>query len=233
MLDFDHTTAGEFASFGRWLWQRSEGHTTHEQTSQFITEALFNEFVLDGDPQLALVRIFRLVYPNDFPPDLRQVLDARAPSALALTGSYGIEEEWCSRHDSRQHKAFSLNRLASPAEFPMFAEVLRQLGVNLRLLSEGGRLEMRDTMGTYFVGDTTRSALFPSQDTFIRPYGIRSALGFGGFIYDIDSEIALYVLIAFSRVPITPDAAGRFFTMQPFVGSALASQAAHTSIFAR
>jgi hypothetical protein len=109
--------------------------------------------------------------------------------------------------------------------------VLGQLGVDLQLLSKGERLEMSDYMGTYYIREAPRCTAFPSQETFIEPYGIQSAVGFGGFIYDLNNEIALYLLTAFSRVSITPDTAESFFTLQSFVGSALASQPEHNGVF--
>ncbi len=231
MLDFDHTTLAEFRDFGRWLWQRADHYATHEEVSQFIAETLFSEFVLNGDPQLALVRIFRLVYAPELPPDLLQTMDPAEQAALVLTGTCGIEDSWCSRHSSQRHKAVPFSRLASSVEFPMFTEVLGQMGVDLQLLSEGMRLEMSDYMGTYYIPEAPRCTAFPSQKSFIEPYGIQSAVGFGGFIYDLGSEITLYLLSAFSRVPITPEAAERFFVIQPFVGAALASQPESIGVF--
>jgi hypothetical protein len=230
MLDFNRSREADFQDFGRWVWQQSEQFLTHEQVSQFITAALFEEFIVNGEAQLALVRIYRLMYTEELPNDLRYRVPPGERVVLALSGTFGIELNWCDRRLSRGHQLLPLSRTVISHKIPMFQEMLVQCGVELDDLRQGviGPDHFRSQ---FFVHNAVNSPLLPAQSDFIHPYCIQSEIGFGGYVPGFVDRHCLYFLTAFSCVPISPDAAQRFFTMQDYIGTALANQSHFVSIF--
>lgn len=231
MLDFQRSTYDDFYELGRWLWQESGQYSTHEAISQFVVETLYREFVVDGNPQLALVRVFRLVHADDLPTKLRALVPADDHYVFTLTGSYGMEANWCHRTRSAAHQAISLNRIAFTDNVPMFLDIFDQLSINMDRLRDAGEVTMHGYKGSYYIPDAPQHNSLADQDNFIVPYGIRSVIGFGGHIQDLNREQSLFILAAFARVPITADAADHFLAMQDHVAASLASREGHTSVF--
>ena len=62
------------------------------------------------------------------------------------------------------------------------------------------------TYNVFYVPEALGSEAIPAQDEFVRPHGIRSALGCGGINFNGE----LYAVILFSRVPIPQESADRF-----------------------
>jgi hypothetical protein len=62
------------------------------------------------------------------------------------------------------------------------------------------------TCNVFHVPDARDSPYVPDQAEFVRPYGVRSVLGFGGVLAPMD----VYVVILFSRAPISRGAANLF-----------------------
>jgi hypothetical protein len=84
----------------------------------------------------------------------------------------------------------------------MVASVLRGLGVEVDAVVGPpgpalGRLRHR-LLGVFHVEHAEGSPLLPDQDRFVRPYGVRSAVGFGGVLPSGE----LYEVLGFARVPI-------------------------------
>ena len=84
------------------------------------------------------------------------------------------------------------------------------------------------TCNVFHVPNAQGSPYVPDQEDFVRPYGIASVLGFGGLLGPMD----LYVVIVFSKAPITRGWAGLFRAISHSVKLALqplAGQPAGTS----
>lgn len=223
MLNFTSSTPQDFSDFGRQLWLKKNTFASHEQVSQYIVEQLYQEFLTDdGQPQLALVRIFRLTDVDDLPQRVRALVSADEREVMALTGTWGIEEAWQHRSRSEGHQAVPISAIAIPDKIPMFQSVLAQLGIDIEhfyrtqeLIAVGDR----PYQGTFFIPDATVPAI-PAQEGFVRPYDIQSLVGFGGFM---GSEgTIMYLLYAFSQVPVSQKAAQAFFYLQEFIGTTLA-----------
>ncbi len=228
MLNFTASAEQDFVDFARSLWLSRDSFSSHEQASQYIAEQLFREFCLeDGQPQLSLVRIFRLTDVDDLPPEVQQLVDEREQRVMALTGTWGIEEAWQHRTRSKGHQAVPISAIAVPERIPMFQEVLTQLGVDIEHLYETHELivcDDRPYQGTFYVPNA-HSPVIPAQDDFVIPYGIKSLVGFGGFIA---TQEVMYLLYAFANVPVSGEAARRFYRLQEFVGATIAIE---TTIF--
>jgi hypothetical protein len=62
------------------------------------------------------------------------------------------------------------------------------------------------TYNVFHVAEARGSSAIPAQEEFVIPYGVRSALGFGGVLRSGD----LFAVIMFTKVPINDETAGRF-----------------------
>jgi hypothetical protein len=220
-------TQEEYGALGRQLMLDCQSLTSHEAASQHITETLYNRVQSDGEPAFALVRIYRLTRVEELPPDLSALTEPADQFVMALTGTYGQEEAWRQRKDSVGHKFVSLTKIAIPAKIPMFEQLLvRDMGVDLETL-HGTRDVLKSAKasgGTFYIENVPESPVIPAQDQFVKPYSVKSLVGFGGVIAGADRRATLYSLIGFSRVPFTEAMAKDFQSMQVFVGTALASK---------
>lgn len=234
MLDFVNSTADDYSRFARRLWLDTQAFTSHEQTSRYIVENLYHEFSTpEGDPILALVRIFRWTLVEELPEDLRALVSADEKSVMALTGTYGFEEAWRDRRTSVNHRAVPVSKIAVPQRIPMFQEVLKQTGVDVQHLYEYGDIvavQDRAYHGTFHIQDVPSSPAIPDQQSFVKPYGIKSLVGFGGFMAH-PTHNTMYLLYMFSRETVSTQAAQEFFVMQQFIGAALAQAADQMNVF--
>ncbi|MFO0960550.1 MAG: ATP-binding protein [Isosphaeraceae bacterium] len=145
------------------------------------------------------------------------------PCAVLL-GTHGIRPEWSERARSRRRRAV---RLASPeasARIPMIRLLARRLGLDTGTRAswadpdplflnagEGAAYDFFDDgplpgprpsfpdFDVFHVADAAGSPYVADQDAFVREFGIRSVLGFGGLLPGGD----LFAVILFGRVPIT------------------------------
>ncbi len=226
MLNLTTSTAQDFADFARQLWLEKDNFTSHEAASQAIVKRLFETCVAaDGSAQLALVRIFRLTNVVDLPPDVHAMVGADEVRVMALTGTWGIETAWQHRSRSQGHQAIPISAIAVPEKIPMFQTVLTQMGIDIDHFYATAEIVTRsDTPygGTFYIPDANGPEI-PAQKEFVEPYGIKSLVGFGGFI---DTTDTMYLLYAFSRVPIIAEIAQAFWRMSDFIGTAIAVEGA-------
>lgn len=222
MLNFTTSTSQDFAEFGRRLWLERSRFSSHEQAAQYITEELYHAFVTKtGDVQLALVRVFCSVAVDELPTEVRALVDDSEEQVMALTGTWGMEEAWQDRNRSQGHQAVPISGIAVPEQIPMFQEVLTQMGIDLEHFYATKELVVKSGspyQGKFYIPDA-RSDAIPAQDGFVRPYGIQSLVGFGGFI---GSQHRLYLVYAFSRIFISPEMAQNFHTLHEFIATTIA-----------
>lgn len=234
MLDFKNSTSDDFAGFARHLWQEAKSTVSHEQTSQYIVESLYREFVTPkGDPTLALTRIFRLTGVDELPPDVLTLAGRDELAGMALTGTYGMEKAWQNRKTSANHQWVPISKIGVPKRIPMFQEVLSQMGIDLQHLYDHGEIvaaQHSPYTGFFHIPDVPRAAAIPDQETFVKPYGIKSLVGFGGFLAH-PVHTCMFILYAFSREFISAEEAQAFHVMQSFVGAALGHGDTQTRVF--
>jgi hypothetical protein len=233
MLDFQYSSQEDFTDFGRSIWRACQSFTTHEQASQFIVKSLYEEFLTeDGEPKLALVRIYRLTPVRELPRGVQAKVSQDERQVMALTGTYGIEAAWRDRRQSVGHQAVPLSAIALPQQIPMFQEVLRQLGVDMDYLyAEQEILGGTGSKGHFYVLQVPDNPVIPAQDNFVRPYHIESLIGFGGFMSSSGGGRSMYMLYAFSRQPIPFEAVEKTSGLPEFIGASLASRDSHRGVF--
>jgi hypothetical protein len=94
---------------------------------------------------------------------------------------------------------------------PMIAQLLKQFGLEVRDLVAPARELLRQeladkTYNVFHVEQALGSPYIPAQEEFVKPFEIRSVLGFGGTLRTGD----LFAVIMFSRVHIPESSATRF-----------------------
>ncbi len=142
-----------------------------QATVAYLTQALN-----DGGIGCALGRLFCTLPYRDVAQEVELVGVSPDDPCLTLMGTFGSEAQWCARRHSRNHQAIPLRDPEAIARAPMIAGLLEQLGVGSDSLLTPGK----ETLGVFHVSEAEGSPLVPDQENFVKPYGIRSVIGFGG-----------------------------------------------------
>jgi hypothetical protein len=222
-LSFSTATDDDYRELGNRLNDVADEQHSQEDACQVVTEMLYKTF----KPEIALARIYRLAPVDWLPGNLQDSLARRDDTALVLMGTYGVEDAWRSRHQSRNHQVVSLKRVAAEREVPMMVETLEQLGLDLGILYETGDL-MQATVNPQGIGtpvyipNVVGSEFVPDQKQFVEPYSVQSLIGFGGLFRDFDDGLSLYFVVVFTRVPIDENELAGFLQLQPWVGTSVA-----------
>src|SRR5262249_8196030 len=120
---------------------------------------------------------------------------------------------WNDRHASRRHRVIPLPSKQVVEYIPMIAQMVRQFGLDISALLEIRPEVLREldqkTYNVFFVPDARVSPFIPAQADFVIPYGIRSALGFGGLLPTGD----LFAVVMFTRTKIPIETAQMFRTI--------------------
>lgn len=200
-----------------------------DEAAEKVVSTLYDELRDrdDGTPQCCLVRLFRTVPMRALSTrDAAEVAQVLGPTAspdamcLSLRATRGTVPAWNDREASRRHRAIPLAPSPPFSSLPMVGALLEQLGVPARLISPSPRDHERMLFDVFHVETARGSRLVPDQADFVEPYGVASVLGFGGVL----PEAQVFVVMLFSRVPISQTTAGLFRTMAASVGLALAGR---------
>lgn len=208
---------------GAALRELGKGAQSMEETSSRIVRYLYDHFIDrdTGERACALVRFYKTHPYSGLDEELRRfarsAMGKRRVSpmtkCLVLLATIGDSPSWCSRKTSQGHKAIPLPSEQVVSQIPMISQLIYQLGLGINdvikpdpaLLIE---LEQR-TFNVFYVPKATGSPFVPAQENFVIPYGIKSALGFGGLLPDGE----LFVTIMFSKVHISREIADMFKTL--------------------
>jgi hypothetical protein len=197
--------------------------TCMEAVAQKIVFYLYNNLINNetGEKACVLVRMFKTHPFIDLPSELQD--SARAicgdkpfnpdMKCLVLLASAGQRLDWNTRHNSVGHKAIPLPSASFVDSFPMIRQLIQQMGLEINtVLSPDPAVIMdmsKTTYNVFVVSDAVGSKYIPAQNDFVIPFGVRSALGFGGVI----PSGSLFSTIMFLKVPVTREAAELFKTL--------------------
>ena len=174
-----------------------------------------------GERACALVRTFVTLPYSQLEPEqqafarklLPEIEQRPEVKCLTLLATAGEESAWNSRRTSLGHQALPLPSEESIARSPMISQLIRQLNIDVSALLHPNADVMLDqsqhTFNVFHVSNAVDSPVIPAQSEFVKPFGIRSVLGFGGLL--LPGE--LFATILFARTPISRDVAERFKTL--------------------
>jgi PAS domain S-box-containing protein len=217
---------------GRAVRKVCESASSMEEAAGEIVQ-FFRRALVDGqtaEPNCPLVRCFKTHPLDQLPPELaetaRSLLTDRSNArpdlpCLTLLATAGDSELWNNRRSSRHHAAIPLESVEMVERAPMITSLFRQMDFQLEaaLYPEARLLLDSDqhTFNVFHVEHALGSPTIPAQTDFVRPYGVRSVLGFGGLLPGGE----LFAVIMFSRVAIPRETADMFRTIALAVKLAL------------
>ncbi len=207
---------------GRAMRKVAEGALTMESAARQIVRFLYANFrdLRTGDRNCALVRCFKTHRYGELPVELAQSAGAmvRVPLSpevpcLTLLASAGELPAWNDRRGSQGHAAIPLVSVERVERAPMIASRFQQMGGSIEAALQPNPQLILDAeqraFNVFHVEHAEGAPAIPAQDGFVRPYGIRSVLGFGGLLPSGD----LFTVILFSRVRISRETASLFRTI--------------------
>lgn len=187
------------------------GASSMEDVARRVVHYLYAELGNgDGTPACALVRLYKTHAYGKLEPDLqvfaREIVGEEPPPdmrCLTLLGTVGEQAEWNDRRRSAGHRTIPLVSEEAVHNLPMVEQLISQLGLELGTVvrpDPGRTVELAQrTYDAFHVETALGSPYLPAQEEFVIPYGIRSALGFGGMLPSGD----FYAVMLFSRVTVT------------------------------
>jgi hypothetical protein len=220
MLDLTNFTLRDMTACGMALRKLGAQARNMEQAAEHITRFLYDNLIdpQSREPACALVRFFKTYPYSRLSPELsafaERLLDGRMPSpgmkCLTLVATAGSQPSWNSRQASVGHQAIPLPSADLVVRMPMISQLLHQFGLEVEALLEPHPellmdLEQR-TYNVFHVAEALGSPYLPAQADFVKPFGIRSVLGFGGVLPSGN----LFAVILFARVPIPRETAELF-----------------------
>ncbi|HEU0079320.1 MAG TPA: hypothetical protein VFQ76_16820 [Longimicrobiaceae bacterium] len=197
-----------------------QGAASMEEGARRVTRFFFDSSVgaEGGARECVLVRFYKTHAFGALEPQLqafaRARMGGREPWAdmrcLVLLASSGEEPAWNSRRLSRGHQAIPLPSVQIVEQAPMIAELVREMGLDLEDVVAPRPQLVRGSedraYNVFHVLEAEGSPFIPAQADFVRPFGIRSVLGFGGLL--LNGE--MYAVVLFTRVPVPAESADRF-----------------------
>lgn len=213
------------------LRRMGQGATTMEGAATAVVRYLYDNLIdkNTGDRAVALARLFKTHRCEHLPPSLRAFASTAACATedeigefpcLTLLGTAGDDPAWNDRRQSVSHQAIPLMSAAAVASSPMIAQLLRTFGVDVEAVlapdpSLFRRLDAANC-GVFHVADAANSPYVPDQE-FVRAYGIRSVLGFGGVL----PSGYVFAVLLFTTVAVPAETADAFATVAHAVNLAL------------
>lgn len=236
MYDFGAFGMSQMIECGSNLRASAKDATSMEEAAERIIALLYESLVQGEEkaPSLVLARLYKTHPYGRLPLDLQEFARSVLPDqvladetrCLTLLATRGVDPDWNARRASRRHRAIPLPSVEIVERFPMIAQLMRQLGLDLaEVVSPRPSviLDMQQrSFNVFHVPEALGSPFIPVQKDFVERHGVRSVLGFGGALHDGD----IFACILFSRAAITRDVAGLFhavalntkLSLMPFVG---------------
>lgn len=223
MYDFSNFTTVDSVKCGREIRNLGSKAKTMEEAANEIVRFFYDNFVETSTEvrSCVLVRLFKThdfdkleddlkVFARNMMNDTNHLQSFKCYTLLATCGA---DAEWESRKNSRGHQAIPLPSDQVVEQIPMMRNMIKQMGLEVNsVVNPDPRVVMdlsRKTFNVFHIPDAVGSPYIPAQEQFVKPYGVKSVLGFGGVLPSGN----VFVLIIFSRTPIDRETAARFATL--------------------
>lgn len=220
MYDLTSFTLGDMTECGAALRKLGADATSMEDVAGRIVSHLFHHLRAgrSGDRACVLARFF-LTQPygrltGELRSFARRLLGGQpgspAMKCFMLLATAGVRPDWNARQASKGHQAIPLPSADMLTRLPMIAQLVQQFGLEPNLLIEPDPALLIDhgqrTYNVFHVAQAHGSPHVPAQQEFVVPFGVQSALGFGGPLSSGD----FFVVILFAKVPIARETAELF-----------------------
>ncbi|HVN28525.1 MAG TPA: hypothetical protein VMT64_08575 [Candidatus Binataceae bacterium] len=222
MYDITHFTLADMAKCGADLRDLSPDAESMEEASGEIVRYLYENMHGPEGRACLLARLYKTVPYGELTQELRDFSSAMMPTeplgpatkCLTLLGTVGDLPEWNNRHASRRHRSIPLPSKQAIEQVPMIAQMIRQFGIEMSSLVDVKADVIREldrkTYNVFYVPEThIHGPFIPAQAEFVIPFGVKSALGFGGILPSGN----LFALLMFTRVAIPMETARMFRTI--------------------
>ncbi len=212
MFDLTKFSIQDMSEVGDALQQLELKAKNIDELSDMMVQYFFDNLgdAQSGEKSSILVRFF-MTYPySSLDEDLQHSADKMLGSkpedqdmkCLKLLATAGVQQEWNSTAYSKGHRVLPLQNEDMLKKNIMVHQFIHQMGMDVsnvlnpdpKLSSE---LEGR-VFNVYHIPDALGSPYIPAQEEFVVPFGIKSAIGFGGMLPTGN----LFSLLIFSKTKI-------------------------------
>ena len=220
MFDLTKFSLQDMSEIGEALQRLELKAKNIDELSDMMAQYFFDNLVdtQTGEKSSVLVRFF-MTYPySSLDAELRQSVDKmlngqsvqQDMKCLKLSATAGVEPEWNSTVHSKDHRILPLENEEMLKKNIMVHQFIHQMGIDISNVlnpdpKQSSELEGR-VFNVYHIPDAIGSPSIPAQDKFVIPYGIKSAMGFGGMLPTGN----LFALLIFSKTKISHDTANLF-----------------------
>lgn len=239
MYDLTRFTQSEATECGNALRALGSAASSMETAANNIVQHPYNNVINSetNEKACALIRFYKTHPYGQLASGLQEFAsgimggapESQDMKCLTMMATAGEHADWNSRSTSSGHRAIPLASADFVGGIPMIAQLVSQFGIQMgSVISPDPNVIgdlARQTFNTFHIADAVDSPCIPAQDDFVKPYGVKSVLGFGGVL----SFGELFVVIMFSKVSIPASTASRFRDLsanvkeavEPFVGGAV------------
>ncbi len=208
---------GTIETYQKFLAELGSSAATAEGLAIDSANFLFNRFNEAELNSCALVRFFRTMPLTDLPPTLQKraigeigYKPKELVNCLTLLATRGIEPAWNERTASTNHQVIPLNNERVIEDAPMVAALLQNLGLSFSQVVKPTPNKYQNpkskSYNVLYVPEASENSSIVSQETFVKPYKIRSVIGFGGMLPSGD----VFAVMAFMREFVPESTAMRF-----------------------
>ncbi len=188
-----------------------------EGAARELVKYLYNIFsdARTGENQCALVRFYKTHNNAELPSALRTYVDRQLSGtippkwfkSLVLLATAGDCPDWNSRYTSRKHQAIPLLNHEVVSRIPLICNMIEQMGMELDTVIRDDAVRLpelsKKTFNVSCIANAAESPLVLEQEDFVKPYGLKSILGFGGVLPSGN----LFLVVMFTRVVVHEDTA--------------------------
>ena len=220
MYDLTRFTQSEATECGNALRALGSAASSMETAANNIVQHPYNNVINSetNEKACALIRFYKTHPYGQLASGLQEFAsgimggapESQDMKCLTMMATAGEHADWNSRSTSSGHRAIPLASADFVGGIPMIAQLVSQFGIELgSVISPDPNVIgdlARQTFNTFHIADAVDSPCIPAQDDFVKPYGVKSVLGFGGVL----SSGELFVVIMFSKVSIPASTASSF-----------------------
>ena len=220
MYDLTRFTQSEATECGNALRALGSAASSMETAANNIVQHPYNNVINSetNEKACALIRFYKTHPYGQLAYGLQEFAsgimggapESQDMKCLTMMATAGEHADWNSRSTSSGHRAIPLASADFVGGIPMIAQLVSQFGIEMgSVISPDPNVIgdlARQTFNTFHIADAVDSPCIPAQDDFVKPYGVKSVLGFGGVL----SSGELFVVIMFSKVSIPASTASSF-----------------------